>query len=361
MRKRFWHYCGIATGAACAVLAGSWPAQAHVKWFCAFDVAGQPRGLENVLCPDFELLVGLALFALTGGCLFEGTRVGMALSRALDRVTAFVREDSDRLIRAFVGFFLVALWSTGGILLTPELKTTEAGIPWFQLALAFCTLWRATLPLAGIGLVTLFAEAVTQYGAFHLMDYPVFLGLAAYLVLTGLERTVFGLRPLDVLRGSAAITLMWASVEKWAYPEWTFPLLSSHPDMTLGYDAEFFMRAAGVIEFALAFSLLWTPLVRRVAGLMLLGMFVSAIGPFGKIDAIGHAPIIGALLAIVADPGAATGQRLRWAVMPAGFLAALSIFLAGYYASHAALYPTRAGALTAGAAQFTWITSFIFG
>ena len=38
-------------------------ASAHVKWFCAFDVAGQPRGLENVLCPDFEFLVGLSILA----------------------------------------------------------------------------------------------------------------------------------------------------------------------------------------------------------------------------------------------------------------------------------------------------------
>ena len=36
-------------------------AQAHVKWFCAYDVAGQPQGLEHVLCLDFEWLTGLAL------------------------------------------------------------------------------------------------------------------------------------------------------------------------------------------------------------------------------------------------------------------------------------------------------------
>jgi hypothetical protein len=40
------------------------PASAHVKWFCAFNVAGQPEGLENVLCPDFEKLIGLSLVAL---------------------------------------------------------------------------------------------------------------------------------------------------------------------------------------------------------------------------------------------------------------------------------------------------------
>ena len=37
------------------------PAQAHVKWFCAFSVAGQPNGLNNVLCQDFELLSVIAI------------------------------------------------------------------------------------------------------------------------------------------------------------------------------------------------------------------------------------------------------------------------------------------------------------
>ncbi len=71
--------------------------------------------------------------------------------------------------------------------------------------------------------------------------------------------------------------------------------------MTLGYDPEFFMRAAGVIEFTLAFALIWTPLVRRVAATLLAAMFVSAVFQFGKIDAIGHSLIIVVLLAIVAD------------------------------------------------------------
>jgi hypothetical protein len=64
-------------------------ASAHVKWFCAYDVAGQPRGLESVLCTDFEILVGLGALALLTGCLTEGTTLGQAVVRALNRVTAW--------------------------------------------------------------------------------------------------------------------------------------------------------------------------------------------------------------------------------------------------------------------------------
>ena len=60
------------------------------------------------------------------------------------------------------------------------------------------------------------------------------------------------MRPIDVLRYAAAITLMWASIEKWAYPQWSYPLLIRHPEMTLGFAPDFYMRAAGAIEAASA-------------------------------------------------------------------------------------------------------------
>ena len=188
----------------------------------------------------------------------------------------------------------------------------------------------------------LFGAALWNYGFFHLMDYPIFLGVAAYLALTGLQRNLFGLRPLDVVRWATAITLMWASIEKWAYPEWSFPLFAAHPALTMGYDDEFFMRAAGVIEFTLAFALVWTPLVRRVASIVLAGMFLGAILEFGKLDAIGHAPIVAVLLAIVGDRvNSPAPSRIRaLALAPACFAAALGAFLALYYVMHAALFGT---------------------
>lgn len=318
-------------------------ASAHVKWFCAFDVAGQPRGLENVLCPDFEQLTLLAIAVLLAGCILELTPVGPALLRALDRVTSGLRANTEILVRATCGFFFVALWTVGGILLTPELKTASPVIPWVQLAIAAGMIWRRTLPLSAFGIAVLYALAVRDYGVFHLMDYPIFLGVAAYLALTGLQRTVFGARPLDIVRWAAAVTLMWASIEKWAYPEWTFPLFISHPGMNMGYSIDFFMRAAGVIEFTLAFALVGTPLVRRAAAIILASMFISAVLEFGKLDAIGHSAIIVVLLAIAADDARTAPRRSRWwpVITPAlGYGVALAGFLAAYYAAHAALFGT---------------------
>ncbi|MCJ2134426.1 hypothetical protein MKK69_10240, partial [Methylobacterium sp. J-026] len=145
-------------------------ASAHVKWFCAYDVAGQPRGLEQVLCPNFEWLTGLALVCLMAGCLAEGTSLGGALLNALDRVTTRIRIDTELLVRCTLGFFLVPLWGLGGIILTPELKTDVARIPCVQLAMAACLIWRRTMPPTRLALCSLFSYATPQSGGFHLAD-----------------------------------------------------------------------------------------------------------------------------------------------------------------------------------------------
>lgn len=317
-----------------AILLGASGADAHVKWFCAFSIAGKPEGLENVLCQDFEWLSVLAIGLLFCGALIDRTFVGVALTKALDRVTSGFEANSDILVRACCGFFLVSIWTLGGVILTPELTTTSLVLPWLQLAFAACLVWRQTMVISAFGIVFLFGVALKNYGAFHLADYPIFLGVAAYLGAISLGKTIFGQRPVDILRWSTAITLMWASVEKWAYPEWSYPLFASHPDMAMGFDPAFFMRAAGVVEFAMSFALIWTPLVRRCAALMLIAVFVSAIMGFGKIDAIGHAPIIGVLFVLVADSGKQQVKVRRLVFLPLEYGAALASFIGLYYAAH---------------------------
>lgn len=334
------HALVVHSMALAAVLVLPKVAQAHVKWFCAFDVSGQPRGLESILCADFEQLVAIAVVVLLAGCLLENTVIGKANLRALDRATAWLRENSELVIRGTCGFFFVAVWTIGGVLLTPELKTSSPYVPILHIVIAAALIWRWSLPVSAMGIVVLYGIAIHDYGVFHLMDYPVFLGVAAYLALTGLQRDLFGARPLDVMRWAAGITLMWASIEKWAYPEWTYPLFITHPAMSMGYDVAYFMRAAGVIEFTLAFALMWTPLVRRSAAIMLAAIFISAIPEFGKIDAIGHSAIIAVLFVVAADN--ATSKRLnrRWQPLlaPLGYGLSLAGFLLVYYAAHTTLF-----------------------
>jgi hypothetical protein len=316
------------------------PATAHVKWFCTYDVAGQPDRLKQVLCPNFGLLLGVSLIALFAGALLEGTPIGDAIIGALDQATRFVRDNIETIFRAAVGFFFIAIWAVGGILLTPELKTQSTVISAIQLGIAASMLSRRTMPLGGFGIFILYAVATWNYGIFHLADYPVFLGVATYLILVGTQQTFFGARPIDMLRWTAGITLMWASIEKWAYPEWSYPLLTLHPEMTFGYSPEFYMLAAGMVEFALAFALLWTPLVRRVAAILLAEIFISAVFEFGKIDLIGHCLIVIALFAIIADDARSPVKPRQAFLLPVSYASALLGFLALYYVGHAVLFGT---------------------
>lgn len=333
--------CGVfALTSAWSLLAAS-EAQAHVKWFCGYDVAQQPRGLNSVFGEQLWLLSGLAIGLLVAGCVLEGTGIGKALLRALDRVTAGARANTDGIVRIICAFFFTALWGMGGVLLTPELKTASTIIPWVQLGIAACLMFRRTLPLAALGIVILYTLSEVNYGVFHLMDYPIFLGIAAYLAVVGLELELPGAaRPVDLLRWAAGITLIWASVEKWAYPDWSFPLLTMYPEMTLGFDRELYMRAAGVIEFALAFGLLWTPLVRRVSAIMLGGMFISAIFEFGAIDAVGHSAIIAVMVAVACDDARVQWRPRQAVLLPLAYAVALIAVLIPYYGGHAVLFGT---------------------
>jgi hypothetical protein len=306
-------------------------------------VAAQPRALEEVLVTDFWLLSAFAIIVFFIGFVIEGTPLGAALLRAINRVTIGLRDNTELLFRVVGGFFFVALWTVGDFILTPELKTTSPAIAWLQLAIAASLVSPQTMPLSALGILGLFAVAVAQYGVFHLADYPIFLGFATYLALRGLRLDLFGIRPIDVVRGSTAITLMWASVEKWAYPEWSFPLFIEHPTLSFGYDPEYYMRAAGVVEFTLALALTWTPLVRRCAAIILIVMFTSAALQFGKLDMIGHALIVAVLLGIVGDDAEQVhATKLpRYVLVPITYSAALTLFLGIYYGAHAALFGTR--------------------
>src|ERR1700755_2645582 len=84
------------------LLAGS--ARGHVQGFWAYDIAGQPRVLENVLCPDFEYLIGISILALLSGAVFEGTNIGEALLRAMDRATHIHGNNTELFVRCGCAF-----------------------------------------------------------------------------------------------------------------------------------------------------------------------------------------------------------------------------------------------------------------
>jgi hypothetical protein len=205
-------------------------------------------------------------------------------------------------LRVGVGFFLLSLAVLGGIILTPELTTNSQSVSWLQMFLALTLLTRKTTFLCGVGIIFLFSVAAQQYGLFHLMDYPVFLGIAGYLIIYSLLSDRNNKLALGILRVATASSLLWASVEKWAFPEWSFEILANKPGLMLGISSELYVVLAGFVEFCAAFLLLTGKVSAHAAALLLLFFCISAIPIFGVIDAIGHLGLIAALVVLLLSP-----------------------------------------------------------
>jgi len=324
------------------------PAAAHIKWFNKdYCVSCQPDALNHVF--DRRWIWLLMLFALLSLCAFIIDRLYTDVANAwVDRIIVRpLQVAPEDYLRVGLGVFLLCLWTQSGILLTPELRWPDPDISWFQLALASTTLsWKTTWIACG-GVVVLYCLALKEYGLFHLLDYPIFLGIAVYLAIHSLH--LWRLKPIagSVLVVAVSATLLWASFEKWGYWVWTMPIVADHPNLDFGINAKSYIILAGFVEFSLAYFLLAGRLFGRIAAIALSLIFISAIVDFGKIDAIGHLLIILSLIVIILQgtqpvTNIFTCPRLG---ITLGAFASLSIFVAvlcayalGYFGLHHLIY-----------------------
>ncbi len=336
-------------------------ASAHVKWFVTCNPADEPLPLQAVFTPTFWLFAALFVTVLYVGCAIEETKLGASLSRLLDRWTEPLHRRTDSLLRAVAAVSFTLLWADGGVILTPELKGSSTWLSAIQVLIPIYLIARATLPAAAAGLVVLYSYGAAAYGLFHMLDYPVFLGIAAYFALSVSRHE--GLRSFRFacLRWTVALSLMWPAMEKFLYPPWIVPILLDHPELTLGFDVGTVITGAGVVEFGLAFALFWTPMVRRFAAAGLAMLLFAATFDFGKMDGIGHLMLIALLVLVFADPGQKRAC-CRPAVAPfvGGTMLLAMIFL---YAGAHALYYASSGAafapLTSGMALALLAAGFL--
>lgn len=275
---------------------------AHVKWFAPYDLLCPPRPLFSVVngayFKGFCVIMVFVMFA-TAYIDVLLTQRARALNELVHKASDFFEPNAFLLIRVGVFLFLLAVSYLGNVLLTPELQTEWPWVRWLQLLMAVMVLLPKTAYLSSIGLGFLYLCAIYQYGWFHLLDYPIFLGVAAYLFIMSRYGEKKSELALTVLRVFTGITLLWAGMEKFAYPEWSFPLLKERPGVSFGFDPEFYMVAAGFVEFTAAFLLMTVSIAARVASALLLVIFSAAIPEFGVVDLIGHFVIIIVLIVLI--------------------------------------------------------------
>lgn len=332
----------IALLAAFCALPSS--AEAHVKWFAPYIVESSPQSIAITMADPWfwtGLVLVLVFFAAT--LAVEKSALGPRVLSLLDRGTDGLWVRLDDFVRVVIGAFFVAIFAVGGIFLTPDLKTDWEWVSWSQLLIAALVFSRRTQVLAAAGIVGLWFLALMNYPLFHMLDYLALgVGVAAYLVLEASSREEWRRYRFTVLRVGVAIALMWSSLEKFAYPDWFYPLVDERPYLTFGIARDAFIPMAGLAEFTMGFGLLWTPLIRRLSAIALFVIFTAAVYPFGRIDLVGHALIMAIIVAIVADHSRETGflpaVKTRLAGVPAGLGAALLIFFGSYWGLHLILY-----------------------
>jgi hypothetical protein len=320
------------------------PAEAHVKWFAPYIVGATPRPIIDTMTNGwFWLAIALVLFFFVTTRLIETSRLGEVVLVGMDRAAQPLWTRLDDFVRAVIGAFFIAIFAVGGIYLTPDLKTPYEWVSWIQLLIAFGVFSKRTMPFSAAGIILLWVLALTQYDLFHLLDYLALgVAVAGYLVLASSDNREWRKHRFEVLRWGVAIALMWSSLEKFAYPDWFYPLVAEKPFLTFGMERDVFIPMAGVAEFTMGFGLLWTPLVRRLSAISLFVIFNAAVYPFGRIDLIGHALIMAIIVAIAADPERQLhflpSIRKSLVSVPAGIAVALVIFMSAYWGLHFAFY-----------------------
>lgn len=330
-------------------------AEAHVKWFAPYIVGAPPQPVSATLGNRwFWLAIVLVLVFFLATRAVERSSLGKTVLGGLDWVTGPLWRRADDFMRVVIGAFFVAVFAVGGIYLTPDLKTPSEWVSWTQLLIAAGIFSRRTMPLSAAGIIGLWVLALRDYDFFHLLDYLALgIGVAGYLMLEALGNEEWRRHRFELLRWSVAIALMWSSLEKFAYPEWFYPLVEEKPFLTFGIPRDVFIPMAGVAEFTMGFGLIWTPLVRRLSAIALLIIFTAAVYPFGRIDLVGHALIMAVIVMIAADQTREVyflpAVRRAFAGVPAGLATALVVIGAGYWGLHAAFYgPEGAPGTTTG-------------
>lgn len=321
---------------------------AHVKWFAHYDEATRPMAFAEVASSTFFLLFAAFVTMVFFGFLLDGwvarrwPRLG-SLGSSLVAV-------QEKWVRLGMGAFLLCIWDLGLNILTPELHTKMTWVFTIHFLSAFCLAWRPTCVVAAFGIVALYVVGIVQYGFFHMLDYVFFLGLAVFLAGVTVRRLV----PIRqaVMTGSLAFSIMWTAIEKFVYPQWTEQILSKHSTMALGMPFSVFTLVAAFVEFTLAFYLATGRGLLRLGALALMLVFVMAMPEFGRLDVVGHLPLV-AILGIPLVGGGSALQRM-WPLPRGGgwrnagavcvlYTVALGVFFAAYYGVQALEYGRVAG------------------
>lgn len=277
-------------------------AEAHVKWFAAFSFGDKPASVQDIITPT---AIALALLSAVVIALLVPIDLRLAEQVWYQRINRWLEsfsENSVLIMRVGTGAVMLMVWQANAML-APELPILSSWIGWFQFVIALLLLFRATTPLAGVGVLFLYGIAAVQFGLFHMLDYVYYIGIAIYLMVCNASNPRIRGLGLPALYATVGFSLCWVALEKLVYPEWGLYILSTNPQLTLGLDPQFFLTAAAFVELSLGYLLIIC-LLQRPLSLVITLVFFSTTTLFGKTEVIGHTLLHAALIVFVIEgPG----------------------------------------------------------
>jgi len=239
---------------------------------------------------------------------------------AWQRVQAWFAQrkaQSTLVMRIAAGATLLLSWQADAMLV-PELRVGAAWIGWYQFLLAVLLVFQNTTPLAGLGLGLLYLYGAWQFGPFYMLDYAHYIGVAAYLALSGVRSLRLRAIRLPFLYGTVGFSLCWLALEKLVYPSWARYVVEQNPQLALGFSPDFFITGAAFVELSLGYLLI-IGLFERPLALVITLVFFSTTLVFGKLEVIGHTPLHAALIVfLLHGPGTVYRapitfhQRMPW-------------------------------------------------
>jgi hypothetical protein len=338
MQRMLVRVAGVAAAAGVLVAVPA-PAFAHEKWFVP-DAGGYPADWSFVLRPVTAALIGAVLAATL---LWRYVAVRFLPTpelrglRFAGRIVPYV----PRLLGIHLGVSLLAA-AVGGHFLTHDLETEGlAAGPALLLVEGALGIWFITgvrLRIPAVGLAVAGPLALLLTGPVGLLSAMDLLGVAVFLALVPPSDAAFGrvepspqilaraLLALRVCTGGALITLAFA--EKLANPALAretlrlFPKLDVFGLVGIHVPADTFVAVAGATE--LLFGLLVISGAMPQLAVLVAGIpFNATLLLFGGTEMLGHLPVYGIFLALLAygsDPGTAPlVRRLPRLVRPARF------------------------------------------
>lgn len=322
-------------------------AQAHVRWFTgAAHADTAPESMETLLASLDFLALSLVTLAVLAWVRRADTRLAAGQSsfmRLLADFDARATPAAAPVLRVAVAVFFAAAavhFGDASFAWTPELTSPGDWVVPLKLLIALGLLFPSGVLPACAGMLVLYLHPAHLPGAGQLLDYELFFGVCVFLALDHLSPRQGATTGLLVLRILVAGNFLWVGIERWLYPDWTAEALVQRlPMLQMGLDPAFWTLAAGFVEVALAFVLLFGGASSQVAAAVMLVLMAGTMPMLDPMEAISDLPMLFSLFVLAATrnrmPRAVT-EHARW--QPANlcrtFLLATMGLTVLYYLAH---------------------------